>query len=38
MGVFAQILMGLAEQASDNKTISINAAYLKTHRTAASLR
>jgi len=38
MGVFAQILMGLAEQAPDNKTISINAAYLKTYRTASSLR
>ena len=24
MGIFARILMGLAEQASDNKTISIN--------------
>ena len=38
MGIFAQILMGLAEQAPDNKTISIDATYLKAHRTAASLR
>lgn len=37
MGVFAQILMGLAEQAPDNKTISIDATYLKAHRTASSL-
>ena len=27
MGIFAQILMGLAEQAPDNKTISIDATY-----------
>jgi hypothetical protein len=38
MGVFSQILMGLAEQAPDNKTISIDATYLKAHRTASSLR
>ena len=38
MGVFAQIMMGLAEQDPDNKTISINATYLKTYRTASSLR
>ena len=38
MGVFARIMMGLAEQAPDNKTISIDATYLKTHRTASSLR
>ena len=38
MGVFAEILMGLAEQALDNKTISIDATYLKAHRTASSLR
>ena len=30
--------MGLAEQAPDNKTISIDATYLKAHRTASSLR
>lgn len=38
MGVFARIRMGLAEQAPDNKTISIDATYLKAHRTASSLR
>ena len=38
MGVFARIMMGLAEQAPDNKTISIDAAYLKAHRTASSLQ
>ncbi len=27
MGVFAQIMMGLAEQAPDNKPISIDATY-----------
>ena len=37
MGVFAQIMVGLAEQASDNTTISIDATYLKAHRTASSL-
>ena len=30
--------MGLAEQASDNKTISIDATYLKAHPVASSLR
>ena len=38
MGIFAWILMGLAEQAPDTKTISIDATYLKAHRTASSLR
>ena len=38
MGVFARIMMGLAEQAPDNKTISIDATYLKAHRTASSLQ
>jgi len=38
MGVFARIMMGLAEQAPDNETISIDATYLKAHRTASSLR
>ena len=37
MGVFARIMMGLAEQAPDNKTISIDATYLKAHRTTSSL-
>ena len=38
MGVFARIMAGLAAEASDNKTISIDATYLKAHRTASSLR
>ena len=38
MGVFARIMMGLANEAPDNKTISIDATYLKAHRTASSLR
>ena len=38
MGVFARIMMGLAEQAPDNKTISIDTTYLKAHRTTSSLR
>jgi hypothetical protein len=33
MGVFARIMMGLAEQAPDNKTTSIDATYLKAHST-----
>ena len=37
MGVFARIMMGLAEQAPDDTTISIDATYLKAHRTASSL-
>ena len=37
MGVFARIMMGLAKQAPDNTTISIDATYLKAHRTASSL-
>jgi hypothetical protein len=37
MGVFAQIMTGLAAEAPDNKTISFDAAHLKTHRTASSL-
>ena len=38
MGVFARIMMGLSEQAPDNQTLSIDATYLKAHRTASSLR
>tara|TARA_R110002051_G_scaffold112439_4_gene185201 strand:+ start:12114 stop:12422 length:309 start_codon:yes stop_codon:yes gene_type:complete len=38
MGVFGRIMMGLAEQAPDNKTLSIDDTYLKAHRTASSLR
>jgi transposase len=38
MGVFARIMTGLAAEAPDNKAISIDATYLKAHRTASSLR
>jgi len=38
MGVFARIMNGLAAEDPDNKTISIDATYLKAHRTASSLR
>ena len=38
MGVCARIMMGLAAEAPDNQTISIDATYLKAHRTASSLR
>lgn len=38
MGVFARIMMGLAEQAPDNQTLSIDATHLKAHRTASCLR
>ena len=37
MGVFARIMTGLAASSPDNKTISIDATYLKAHRTASSL-
>ena len=37
MGVFARIMAGLAAEAPDHKTISIDATYLKAHRTASSL-
>jgi transposase len=37
MGVFARIMTGLAAEAPDNQTISIDATYLKAHRTASSL-
>lgn len=38
MGVLARIMTGLAAEAPDNKTISIDATHLKAHRTALSLR
>lgn len=38
MGVFARIMTGLAAEAADEKTIMIDATYLKAHRTASSLR
>jgi hypothetical protein len=34
MGVFARIMEGLVAEGSDHKTISIDATYLKAHRTA----
>lgn len=37
LGVFARIMNGLAAETPDNKTISIDATYLKAHRTASSL-
>jgi len=37
MGIFAQIMTGLAAAAPDNETISIDATYFKAHRTASSL-
>jgi len=36
-GVFARIMTGLAAEGSENKTIMIDATYLKAHRTASSL-
>lgn len=38
MGVFTRIMTGLAAEAADEKTIMIDATYLKAHRTASSLR
>ena len=38
IGVFARIMTGLAAEDPDNTTISIDATYLKAHRTASSLR
>ena len=38
MGVFARIMEGLASKGSEQKTIMINASYLKAHRAASSLR
>src|SRR6056297_1033275 len=38
MGVFARIMVGLASEGTDRKTIMIDATYLKAHRTASSLR
>jgi transposase len=37
MGAFARIMTGLAANSPDNKTISIDATYLKAHRSASSL-
>ena len=38
MGVFARIMEGLASEGAEQKTIMIDATYLKAHRTASSLR
>ncbi len=37
-GVFARIMAGLAAEKPEEKTAMIDATYLKTHRTATSLR
>ena len=37
MGVFARIMVGLAAESAEHKTIMIDATYLKAHRTASSL-
>lgn len=37
MGVFARIMDGLASEAAEQKTVMIDATYLKAHRTASSL-
>ena len=37
-GVFARIMMGLAAESAEHKSIIIDATYLKAHRTASSLR
>ncbi len=37
-GVFARIMVGLANERAEHKTIMIDATYLKAHRTASSLR
>ncbi len=37
-GVFARIMVGLAAESAEQKTIVIDATYLKAHRTASSLR
>ena len=38
MGVFTRMMHGLASEAAHEKTIMIDATYLKAHRTASSLR
>jgi hypothetical protein len=38
MGVFAQMMEGLASEGTERKTVMIDATYLKAHRTASSLR
>ena len=36
-GIFAQIMVGLAEEHGEEKTVMIDATYLKAHRTATSM-
>ena len=36
-GIFAQMMVGLAAEHGEEKTIMIDATYLKAHRTASSL-
>ena len=36
-GIFAQIMMGLAAEHGEEKTVMIDATYLKAHRTATSM-
>lgn len=38
MGVFARMMLGLAQVDADPSTLMIDATYLKAHRTASSLR
>jgi transposase len=38
MGIFARMMEGLASKGTEQKTIMIDATYLKAHRTAWSLR
>ena len=38
MGIFASMMEGLAAKDNEQKTIMIDATYLKAHRTASSLR
>lgn len=37
MGIFARIMEGLASEAAEQRTVMIDATYLKAHRTAPSL-
>ncbi len=36
-GIFAQIMIGLAAESREEKTVMIDATYLKAHRTATSM-
>ncbi len=38
MGVFTRMMEGLSSAGAERKTVMIDAAYLKAHRTASSLR